>query len=166
MKFMKNLFMLMALVGCAVALGTAPVQAAAKVPEFSLSQVGGQNKAIDIKDYRGKVVLVVFWATWCQPCMHEVPSLISLQKEFGPKGFSVIGLSVDQGGTSAVSRVIKAEGINYPVAMSTAKVGNKFGGIFGIPTAFMVDREGNVVKRYTGLTSHDVFASDLQRVLQ
>ena len=167
MKLMKNFIILMALWGCAMCLEPASARAVTKVPDFSLSQVGGGgSKDIDIKDYRGKVVLVVFWATWCQPCMHEVPSLISLQKEFGPQGFSVIGLSVDQGGDSAVSRVIHKEGINYPVALATSKVSNEFGGIFGIPTAFMVDRDGNVVKRYNGWTSHDVIVSDLQRVLK
>ena len=168
MKVMKNLMIFMALLGCMLCFEPASAQAVTKVPDFSLSQVGGGHKAIDIKNFRGKVVLVVFWATWCQPCMHEVPSLISLQKEFGPKGFSVIALSVDEGGmgASAVSKVIDKTGINYPVALSTSKVSNAFGGIFGIPTAFMVDRDGNVVKRYNGWTSHEVIASDLKRVLE
>ena len=145
---------------------TPPVQANTKVPEFSVTALNGSAKTIDIKDFRGKVVLVVFWATWCPPCMQEVPSLISLQKEFAPKGFSVIGLSVNQDGTSAVNRVISQTGMNYPVAIATAKITHDFGGIIGIPTAFIIDRDGNVVKRYTGWTSHKVIARDLKQVLK
>ncbi|MFW8601962.1 TlpA family protein disulfide reductase [Desulfobacterota bacterium M19] len=145
---------------------TPPAQATTKVPEFSVTALNGSAKTIDIKDFRGKVVLVVFWATWCPPCMQEVPSLISLQKEFAPKGFSVIGLSVNQDGTSAVSRVISQTGMNYPVAIATEKITHDFGGIIGIPTAFIIDRDGNVVKRYTGWTSHKVIARDLKQVLK
>lgn len=145
---------------------TPPARATTKVPDFSLTALNGSAKTVDIKDFRGKVVLVVFWATWCQPCMQEVPSLISLQKEFSPKGFSVIGLSVDQDGTAAVNRVISRTGMNYPVAMATSKITHDFGGIIGIPTAFMIDRNGNVVKRYTGWTSHKIIVRDLQQILK
>jgi thiol-disulfide isomerase/thioredoxin len=166
MKWIKKITVLMMLMAGLLVVGPAPLRAATKVPDFSLSALSGKDKTIDIRAYRGKVVLVVFWATWCQPCMQEVPSLISLQKEFGPQGFSVIGLSVDEGGSSAVTRVVKKTGINYPVAIASSKVGRDFGGIVGIPTAFMVDRSGNVVKRYSGWTSHEVIAGDLKRVLK
>ncbi len=166
MKFMKMMIVLTFMVGMLLVGVSAPQASATKVPDFSLSALNGTDKVIDIREYRGKVVLVVFWATWCQPCMQEVPSLISLQKEFGPQGFSVIGLSVDEGGSSAVLNAIKKNGINYPVALAPSRVGRDFGGILGIPTAFMVDRAGNVVKRYSGWTSHNVLAGDLKEVLK
>ncbi len=166
MKLLGKMTILMILMAGMLVVGPSPLQAATKVPDFSLSAISGKNKVIDIREYRGKVVLVVFWATWCQPCMQEVPSLISLQKEFGAQGFSVIGLSLDEGGSSAVTRVVEKQGINYPVAIASSKVSRDFGGIVGIPTAFMVDRTGNVVKRYSGLTSHKIIADDLKRVLK
>jgi thiol-disulfide isomerase/thioredoxin len=165
MDFMKKIIVLALLMTGMMVVGSASSQAA-KVPDFSLSAINGKDKTIDIKKYRGKVVLVVFWATWCQPCMEEVPSLISLQKEYGPQGFSVIGLSLDESGTSTVARVVQRVGINYPVALASAKVNRGFGGIIGIPTAFIVDRDGNIVKRYSGWTSHEVIAGDLQKVLK
>ncbi len=165
MKFMKVLIIVIVLLGCGLCQEPTRVEAATKVPDFSLSPVGDRQAPVDIREFRGKVVLVVFWATWCQPCMKEVPSLISLQNEFGPQGFSVIGLSVEVGDSSAVSRVMKRTGINYPVAIAGSKVSRDFGGVFGIPTAFMVDRSGNVVKSYSGWTSHEVIVNDLKRIL-
>ena len=135
-----------------------------KVPDFSLPAVPGK-KPVDMRDYKGKVVLLTFWATWCGPCVQEIPSLISLQKEFGSDGFAVIAISMDQGGDSLVGKMIKKTGINYPVVMGNAKVSQDFGGIFGIPTSFLVSRSGKVVKRYNGWVSHDVLEKDIKRVI-
>ncbi|NOX24903.1 MAG: TlpA family protein disulfide reductase [Deltaproteobacteria bacterium] len=165
MKLIKKITVLTLLITGMMVAGPSSPQAA-KVPDFSLSAINGKSQTIDIKKYRGKVVLVVFWATWCQPCMEEVPSLIRLQKEYGARGFSVIGLSVDESGTSTVLRVVKRVGINYPVALASAKIRRGFGGILGIPNAFMIDRSGNIVEHYSGWTSHKVIASDLQKVLK
>lgn len=164
MKLIKKITVLLLLITGLMLAGPSSPQAA-KVPDFSLSAISGKSKTIDIKKYRGKVVLVVFWATWCQPCMEEVPSLIRLQKEYGSQGFSVIGLSVDESGTATVLRVVKRAGINYPVALAPAKIRRDFGGILGIPNAFMVDRSGNIVEHYSGWTSHKVIAGDLRKVL-
>lgn len=139
-------------------------QAATKVPDFILRSVPEQ-KEINIKDYRGKVVLVTFWATWCGPCVQEIPSLISLQEAYGKQGFSVLGISMDQGGARIVEKMMKKTSINYPVVMGTSKVSRAFGGIYGIPASFLIDQSGDVVKRYTGWVSHDVLEADIKKIV-
>ena len=144
--------------------GLASPALAVKVPDFALQSVQDQ-KIVDITQLRGKAVLITFWATWCGPCVQEIPSLISLQKEFGPQGLRVIGVSMDQGGEGPVRKVIDKTGINYPVVMGDAKISRDFGGIFGIPASFLVDQSGNVRKRYDGWTSHEDFVQGIKLVL-
>jgi thiol-disulfide isomerase/thioredoxin len=153
---------------CLVVIASAAVQelsAATKVPDFSYSEVAGDER-IDIRDYRGKVVLINFWATWCGPCLQEMPSLVELQKKYGPQGFAVIGVSIDEGGSGVVAKMIKKIGVNYPIVIGNRKLGREFGGIYGVPTSFLVDRSGNVIKRYTGLIDHQVFAEDIMAALR
>ena len=142
-----------------------PAQPAVKVPDFALPAIQDQ-KVIDITKYRGKVVLINFWATWCGPCVQEIPSLISLQNEFGPQGLAVIGVSMDNGGEGAVQKLITKTGINYPVVMGNAKISQDFGGIFGIPASFLVDQSGSVTKRFNGWTSHEQFVEAIKKILQ
>jgi thiol-disulfide isomerase/thioredoxin len=138
--------------------------AAATMPHFVLKSVT-DGKTLDSNALQGKVMLVTFFATWCPPCIQEIPSLISLQQEFGGKGFTVVAISVDQGGTSPVKKVIEKTGINYPVLMADSKVTSDFGGIVGIPTSFLVNQQGNVVKNYPGYVGHSVFAEDIKQLL-
>lgn len=146
-------------------LGASSAHASAKVPDFALPAIQDQ-KMVDINKLRGKAVLVNFWATWCGPCVQEIPSLISLQKEFGPQGLEVIGVSMDQNGEGPVQKLIEKTGINYPVVMGDAKITREFGGVFGIPASFLIDQSGTVRKRFNGWTSHEVFVEDIKQVLQ
>ena len=98
--------------------------------------------------------------------MQEVPTLVELQQEFAKKGFSVIGLSVDQGGPAEVARLVKRQAINYPVLMADAETAENFGGVYGIPVSFLVNKSGNVVKSYIGLISHTVLAKDVRSVIE
>ncbi len=169
MNFGKTVLILTAALLLGLAPAPRPAAAAgtpgSRVPSFALPSVEA-GKPIDIRDYQGKVVLVTFWATWCGPCMQEVPSLINLNKQYGPQGFNIIGVSMDQGGSGIVKKVIRKTGINYPVVMGNAKLSRDFGGIFGIPTAFLVDRSGTILKRYTGWVSHDVLAKDIEAAIK
>jgi thiol-disulfide isomerase/thioredoxin len=139
--------------------------AATRVPDFNFPSVS-DRETVDIRDYRGKVVLINFWATWCGPCIKEIPSLAGLQDEFGPQGFSVIGISIDQGGSKVVGKMMKKAGVNYPVVIGNSKLSREFGGVFGVPTSFLVDRAGNVLKRYTGYIGHQVFSDDIVKALK
>lgn len=145
-------------------IGAAEVYGATKVPDFSFPSVPDKER-VDIRDFRGKVVVINFWATWCGPCVKEIASLTSLQKEYGPQGFSVIGVSIDQGGSNVVAKMMKKTGINYPVVIGDAKLSRDFGGVFGVPTSFLVDRAGNVLKRYTGFVSHAVFEEEIKAAI-
>jgi len=138
--------------------------AAAQVPGFTLPAVPG-NEVIDIRDFRGKVVLVNFWATWCGPCIQEIPSLNSLQEKFAGQGFSIIGISLDRGGPAIVEKMINRAGIKYPILLGNTKVSKEFGGIFGVPTSFLLDRSGKVLKKYTGYVTHSVFENDIGQII-
>lgn len=146
-------------------LMTGAAQAAAKMPNFTLPSVkdGAMVKA---SAYQGQAMLINFFATWCPPCRKEIPSLIQLQKEFGPKGFTVIGISTDQGGAGLVDKFAKKMEINYPVLLSDSETPSAFGGIIGIPTSFLVNREGNIVKRYEGYVDRQTLVNDLTAILK
>ncbi len=158
-------FLIVALLAGFAGLHGQKVHAATKVPDFSLPSVP-ENKPVDIKDYRGQVVLLTFWATWCGPCIQEIPSLNKLQEDFGPAGFSVIGISMDLGGTGPVEKIMKKTGITYTIVMGNQKISKDFGGIFGLPTSFLVDRSGKLIKRYIGWTSHGVFEKDIKEAVK
>ncbi|MEA2082721.1 MAG: TlpA disulfide reductase family protein [Thermodesulfobacteriota bacterium] len=140
-------------------------QAGVKAPHFALPSVM-DGSTIDVNQFKGKVILINFFATWCGPCRIEIPELIKLQNKFGPKGFTAIGISVDQNGSESVKRFAKEFDINYPVVLANAKVTEDFGGVSVIPTTFLVNRKGNVVKYYPGLIDHRVFEIDLKQTLK
>jgi thiol-disulfide isomerase/thioredoxin len=120
----------------------------------------------DSDEYQGRVRLINFFATWCPPCLEEIPNLIELENRFGADGFSVIGLSVDQGGREKVKKFVKKMKINYPVLMADDKVSSEFGGVSGIPVSFLVARDGTLLRRYMGYVDHAVLERDIQEVLQ
>ncbi len=146
-------------------LGSTTTGAAVSMPEFSLpSVVDGKTVSSDI--FKDKVLLVTFFATWCPPCRQEIPTLIELHQELGPRGFSVLGISVDEGGAGIVAKLVKQEKINYPVLMSDSSTPSKFGGIAGIPTSFLINRKGHVVKKYPGFVPHKLLQRDIEAILQ
>lgn len=146
------------------ALTVSAVGSADRMPEFSLpSALDGNQVTSD--DFKGKALLITFFATWCPPCRQEVPSLIKLHEKYTGRGFSVIGLSMDERGPKVVVRLIEKEKINYPILMSDSKTEKGFGGISGIPTSFLVNREGEVVKRYPGYVPYAMLEKDIQSIL-
>lgn len=138
--------------------------AATRMPAFSLQEVVDGN-AVTSEEFKGKTLLVTFFATWCPPCRQEIPTLIKLHEEYGPKNFSVLALSIDQSGPKVVQRLVRQEKINYPVLMTDRETVDGFGGIPGVPTSFLVNEKGNVVKRYPGYVSHGVLAHDIELIL-
>lgn len=163
-RTIRHLF-LCALLLLTSALFTTTAHAATPMPRFVLSSVT-DGKAIDSNTYKGKALLINFWATWCPPCRKEIPSLIELQEKHGAKGFSVIGISTDQGGSSLVAKFAQKMQINYPVVISDNDTPRNFGNILGIPTSFLVDKEGNVRKRYDGYVDHETLERDLLQILK
>jgi len=121
---------------------------------------------IDSDEFKGRVRLINFFATWCPPCLEEIPNLIELEDRFSTEGFSVIGLSVDQGGSEKVKKFVNKMKINYPVLMADEKISSAFGGVSGIPVSFLVARDGTLLRRYLGYVDHAVLEKDIQEVLQ
>jgi len=146
-------------------LGGTTAGAAVPMPEFSLSSVV-DGKTVSSDSFKGKVLLITFFATWCPPCRQEIPTLIQLHKDLGPRGFSVLGISVDEGGAGIVAKLVEQEKINYPVLLSDSSTPDKFGGVAGIPTSFLVNRKGHVVKKYPGFVPHTLLKRDIEALLK
>ena len=145
-------------------LGVSPGHAATKMPPFTLEDVV-TGKSVDSGAFSGKSLLVIFFATWCPPCIQEIPNLIKLQTQYGNDQFSVVGLSVDEK-KDVVQKLVTKKEINYPVMMADKSVTRDFGGVYGIPTSFLVNKKGTVVKRYSGYVPHSVLVQDLQQIIQ
>lgn len=137
---------------------------AVRMPQFVLKNVV-DGKAVDSRNFSGKVLLVSFFATWCPPCVEEIPTFIELQDRYGKNGFSVIALSVDQGGPAAVAQLVERKNINYPVLMADNETMESFGGVYGIPVSFLVNMEGNVVKKYPGYVPKSILTKDILSIL-
>lgn len=131
-------------------------------PDFTLLQLDGQP--LTLSSYRGQVVLVDFWATWCLPCREEIPHLIQLQDKYGVRGLQIIGVSMDDG-PEPVRPFAQQFHMNYPIVMGNAKIGEEYGGVLGLPIAFLVDREGRIVKKHVGATTSDVFEKEIMPLL-
>jgi thiol-disulfide isomerase/thioredoxin len=131
-------------------------------PEFKLAGLDG--KAISLAGVRGKVVLLNFWATWCGPCRAEIPDLIELQEKY--KGqLQIIGLTVDDDDAGVIQHVVARTGINYPVAMASAEVRIKYGGIAALPTSFVLDAQGRVVQKHEGLRDPALYETEIRALL-
>src|SRR5438034_3812996 len=117
-------------------------------PQFSLANLDGKN--VSLKDFADKVMVVDFWATWCGPCREEIPHLNKLYENYRGKGLVVAGISMDAEGPEVVKQFAKELRMEYPVVMGDENVQQDFGGIVGLPTTFIIDRKGNIVKKYTG----------------
>ncbi len=120
---------------------------------------------LDLRSYRGKVVLLNFWATWCAPCQLEIPHFVAWQKQYGPLGLRIIGISMDDDPALA-RRLYQKLHLNYPVAMGDASLGKQYGGILGLPVTFLIDRSGNVQAEFKGETNLSAIDSALQPLLK
>lgn len=135
----------------------------ALAPDFSLATTDG--KTLKLSSYRGKVVIVDFWATWCPPCLKGIPDLIELKKKYGKKGFEVIGVSVDTESKDKVVPFIKEKGINYPVVYGDMNVYQQYGGIRSIPTTVVIDKNGKIIASYEGLMPIDTYETYIKKLL-
>jgi cytochrome c biogenesis protein CcmG/thiol:disulfide interchange protein DsbE len=116
-------------------------------PDFSRSDLAGT--AIRLKNYRGKVVLLNFWATWCGPCLAEIPRFSGWQRQYGPEGLQILGVSMDDD-SPPVKRAVRKYKITYPVLMGDQYLGELYGGVFGLPLSYIIDPSGHIIGRYQG----------------
>jgi cytochrome c biogenesis protein CcmG/thiol:disulfide interchange protein DsbE len=129
---------------------------------FSLQSTDGA--LINLSDYKGKIVILDFWATWCPPCRRGIPDLIELKNEYGDK-IEIIGISVDTDSKSEVVPFMKEYGINYPVVYGNMSVYQQYGGIRSIPTQFILNKEGKIFKKYIGLVPKTTYQTDLTSLI-
>ncbi len=135
-------------------------------PDFTLKSTEGNT--VRLSDYRGKAVLLNFWATWCPPCKIEMPWFVDLQKQYGAEGLQVIGVSVDddaEKNADKIGKFAKEMNLNYLVLLGNDKVSDQYGGVEGLPTTFFIDRSGNIVGYIQGLESHSVIEDNIKKAL-
>lgn len=138
------------------------VEVGQPAPDFSLTDLDG--KTVSLSDFKGKVVILDFFASWCPPCREEVPDFIALQKEYGPKGFAMIGVALVT--PEEAKEFASKAGINYPVLIDDAKVSALYGPIRSIPTTFVIGKDMKVAKMYIGFRPKEEFENDIKELLK
>ena len=142
------------------AVDTSQLQAA---PAWSLTDLAG--KPVTSESLKGKVVIVDFWATWCGPCRAAIPHLVDLHKSYKDKGFEVVGVSLDQQGPGVVQSFVTQHDIPYTIAMGNQKIVSDFGGVRGIPTAFIISQDGKIYRKIVGLVPREQYEKDVIALL-
>ncbi len=140
--------------------------ASAKAGETKMKLQTMEGKTVTLDDFRGKVVIVDIWDTWCPPCRMEIPHFIDLYKTYKGKGLEIIGAAIGREGKDAVVKFIKDNGVNYINVQATEELLTTYGPIQGIPTTLVLDKKGGVYKKYVGYQDRSVFENDIQTLLK
>ena len=140
----------------------APIGVNQVAPDFIRTDL--HKAQVHLSDYRGKVVLLDFWATWCAPCLEEMPRFVEWQGRYGKQGFQMLGVSMDDEDSSALA-IEKKLHLNYPVVMGDAKLGELYGGILGVPVVYLIDRNGVIRARFDGDVDPHLIEAALNRLL-
>ena len=157
-------FVLAAFVGWARLSESLPATGA-PAAAWKLPDVNG--KTVSSADFKGKVVVLDFWATWCPPCRAEIPGFIDLQNQYGKDGVAIIGASVDgKDEIAAIKKFVDKFGVNYPVVLADDDTVRAFGGVDALPTTFIIDREGRIVSRHLGFTEKAELEREIKMLLR
>ena len=132
-------------------------------PDFELKSLDGAT--VHLTDYRGKAVLLNFWATWCEPCKIEMPWFVELQKKYGPQGLQVVGIAMDDASEQDIAKFAQKMGVNYPVLIGKESVGEAYGGVPFLPLTFYIDRSGKVTSKVPGLRSRSDIEDNIKTAL-
>lgn len=124
-----------------------------------------EGKTVKGADFKGKIVVLNFWATWCVPCREEIPSLIELHQQYGVDGVIIVGASVDRGGVDLVKRFVERFKVNYPVVIADEKMMRDFGNVEAVPTTFLIDRNGRVAGKHVGFAEKETLEREIKSLL-
>lgn len=130
---------------------------------FTTQKLDGSE--LKLADYKGKVVIVDMWDTWCPPCRKGIPEFVELHNEYKEQGLVIVGLAFGRDGKPAVDQFVATNGVSYVNGMINQDVVNKLGQPRGIPTTFVIDQNGNIYKKYTGYNAKSVFEADIKTLL-
>lgn len=133
-------------------------------PDFNLEDASGKN--VKLADLKGKVVLVNFWATWCEGCQVEIPWFIEFQTEYEKQGFVVVGISLDDDGWKSVKPWIEEKKVNYPIVIGNERLGKQYGLADGMPLTALVDRKGRIADLHTGVVEKTATQQKISHLLQ
>lgn len=153
------------LISCSKEQGHTETSSLQAAPDFTLKDLQGRSGKLS--DYRGKVLILDFWATWCGPCRMLIPHFKALHDQYKDSGFEVIGIAMDHGGTKVVKPFVEKHEIKYLNFIGTNEVAMKYGGLRGIPTTFIITRDGRIYKKYVGVPPNprDTFETDIKSLL-
>jgi thiol-disulfide isomerase/thioredoxin len=141
-------------------------------PDATFQDLDGKD--VSIASLKGKVVVLNFWATWCEPCQVEIPWMIDLQQKYSDKGFTLLGAAMDDEGKSVVEPYVQktefdVDGhqmkMNYPIVLGTDDIASKFGGLIGLPTTVIITRDGKIAKRFIGLANREQLEKQVKALL-
>ena len=135
----------------------------AKAPDFELKDANG--KVVHLSDYKGKVVVLDFWATWCAPCKAEIPWFMDFETQYKDRGFVVLGVSMDDDGWKVVTPFVAQEKISYQILLGNDKTGDLYGGVEALPTTFVIDREGKIASVHFSVTPREEFKNEIESLL-
>ena len=132
-------------------------------PDFALQSLDG--KTVRLSDFRGKPVVLNFWATWCGPCKIEMPWFVDLQRQYGPAGLQFIGVAMDDASSKEIAEFAESMKVNYPILIGKDTVGDAYGGVQFLPETFFIDRDGKVVDKAFGLKGRDEIEDAIKKIL-
>lgn len=142
---------------------TSGIEGWGDAPDFTLPAL--EDKDFTLSSLKGKVILLNFWATWCPPCRKEIPDFVELYEKYREKGLEIVGVSLDREKEKVVKPFAEKMGINYTLVFGNQEVEKKYGGITGIPTTFLINRKGNIAKKYIGYRAKETWEREIKRLL-
>lgn len=146
-----------------IGAGTSFAQTKERAKNFSLPMADGT--IIELNKLKGKVIMVNFWATWCGPCVKEIPDFVELYNQYKDKGLEIVGISIDQKGWAVVQPFIKKHRIEYPIVLATPQFAGDYDNINAIPTTYIVNKNGYIVERLLGSRSKSMLEAKIKPLL-